>query len=68
MKNEYSPRHSGRYVVAMAIGILVLCGAPSPVCAQDTVPDLRLGENGIPEGYMMIEGDIIEIKKEIQGR
>lgn len=59
MKNEYSPNHSGRRVVAMAMGILILCGTPSLVCGQDAPPELKLDGIGIPEGYMIIEGDIV---------
>jgi hypothetical protein len=59
MKNTHSTNSAWVRVLATPAVILVLCGAPSFVRAQDDVWDLKLDESGIPEGSMIVDGDII---------
>lgn len=58
MKTKHS-HHYRRHVLGTTVVLFMMCGAPSLLFGQDTVVDLKLDENGIPEGYMVIEGDII---------
>ena len=59
MKGKNSSNHDWRDAIAIAFVLLIVGGAPSLLFGQDDVPEVKLDGNGIPEGYVLIEGDII---------
>lgn len=59
MKKNHLTNPAWRNVLAAALAVLVLCGAPSLLFGENDVTELKLGENGIPEGSMIVDGDIL---------
>lgn len=59
MNYEYSRIDARRHAIAMAISVVMLFGAYTPVEGQDDFSELKLDGNGIPDGCMIVDGDII---------
>jgi len=45
--------------VGSVLALSLLSPTPALVCAQDGVEELKVDANGVPEGYILIEGDML---------